>query len=84
MSVTTRTNERATEIFCEVLGVDPASVSDTTAYSSFDAWDSLKHMEMIARFEEEFDLEIEIDDVIQMETLGRIKQTLVRYLEGDA
>ena len=54
MTATLEQLEKATGIFCEVMGVESSEVSDATAYASFGPWDSLKHMEMVARFEEEF------------------------------
>ena len=72
--------ERATEIFCEVMGVEASSVSDATAYSTFSQWDSLKHMEMVARIEEAFGIDLDIEDVIAMETLGRVKEVVARYV----
>jgi acyl carrier protein len=74
--------QRIIEIFSEVMGVDPAEVSDQTAYELFEPWDSLKHMEMVARFEEEFGVDLEIDDVIDMSDLGKINEILDGYLRS--
>jgi acyl carrier protein len=80
MTATMEQLDKATEIFCEVMGVEASQVSDATAYASFGPWDSLKHMEMVARFEAAFGLDIDIEDVIGMETLGRIKEILTSYI----
>lgn len=75
--------ERVVAIFSEIMGVDPITVSVDTAYESCEPWDSLKHMEMVARFEEEFGIDLEIDDVIAMSTVGRIEEILERHLRSD-
>ena len=63
-------------IFCEELGLANQDVDDSTAYDSTDAWDSLKHLQMVTRFEEEFDIELPVDDVIDMSTFRKVKEIL--------
>jgi len=67
-------------IFCEVLGLPPQDITDSLAYNSCEQWDSLKHLQIIAMFEERFGIEIEMDDIIAMETFGRVKEILHKYL----
>jgi acyl carrier protein len=66
-------------IFCEVMGIPAESVTDDLAYNSCEQWDSLKHLQMVAMFEESFDIEIEMDDIIAMETFGKVKEILKKY-----
>ena len=68
------------QIFCNVLGVSESDVNDNTSYNSFEAWDSLKHLEFIAKLEEEFNIDIEMDDVIAMESFKKIKEIMEKYL----
>ena len=69
------------KIFCQTLGVQESEINDDTAYNSFVPWDSLKHLEFVANFEEEFKIDIEMDDVIAMETFKKIKEILAKYLK---
>jgi acyl carrier protein len=69
-------------IFCEVLGVNEAEVDDSTAYNSFPAWDSLKHLQLVAMYEDEFDIEFDMDDIIAMENFGLVKEIVGKYLHG--
>ena len=41
-------------------------------YETSQVWDSLKHMELIAVFEEEFGIEFEEDEMIEMTSLAKI------------
>jgi acyl carrier protein len=67
------------EIFSEVIGIPVDSITDSLAYNSCEQWDSLKHLQMVAMFEERFDIEIEMDDIIAMETFGKVKEILNKY-----
>lgn len=67
-------------IFCEVLGVNESDVDDSTSYNSFRPWDSLKHLQLISTYEDEFDIEFEMDDVIAMENFGLVKEIVTRYI----
>lgn len=67
-------------IFCEVLGIPPAEVTDTLAYNSCVQWDSLKHLQIVAMLEEHFRIEIDMDDIIAMENYAKVKEILRKYL----
>lgn len=68
-------------IFCEVLGVDESNVDDTTSYDSFRPWDSLKHLKLVSIYEDEFDIEFDMDDIIAMENFGLVKETIFKYTQ---
>lgn len=68
------------KIFCDVLGIPIEDVTDTLAYNSCMQWDSLKHLQMVALFEDTFSIEIEMDDIIAMENYGKVKEILYKYL----
>ena len=65
---------RIKSIFCEELGLTETVVDDTTAYDSTDAWDSLKHLQLVSRLEEEFGIEFPVDDVIDMSTFKKVRE----------
>lgn len=71
--------DKVKKIFCDVLSVKENEVSDETSYNSFAPWDSLKHLELVSKLEEEFGIEIKMDDIIAMETLGKIKEIMHKY-----
>ena len=71
---------RIKAIFSRVIGIPEAAVTDETAYNSCEAWDSLKHLEMVAAFESEFGIEMEMDDIIAMENFRKVKEIVLRYL----
>lgn len=42
-------------------------------------WDSIIHMDLCAKFEEIFDISLEVEDIAEMETIGKMKEILRRY-----
>jgi acyl carrier protein len=73
--------DKIRNIFCEVLGIPEQDVVDALAYNSCVQWDSLKHLQMVAMFEETFGIEFEMDDIIAMENFGEVKKILKKYLQ---
>jgi acyl carrier protein len=70
--------EKIREIICEKLGVSPSEVAmNTSLKDDLDA-DSLSLFELVMAFEEEFNLEIEDEQIENIETVGDI----VTYLEN--
>jgi acyl carrier protein len=75
-------NPAIKKIFCEILGADESVVTDETAYNSFPAWDSLRHLQMVAAFETEFEIELEMDDIIDMQNFRLVKEIIGRSIDN--
>lgn len=75
-------NPAIKKIFCEILGVGESAVTDETAYNSFPAWDSLKHLQMVATYETEFGIELDMDDIIAMENFKRVREIIGRNIDN--
>lgn len=73
-------SQQIKRIFCEVVGLKESEVSDSTAYNSIEAWDSLKHLELVARFEDTYKFEMDMDDIIAMENFGKVKSIVKKYI----
>jgi acyl carrier protein len=67
---------KVTEILSGVLKIPAAAVSDDLAMKDVEAWDSLKHMEMIVAFEEAYHIEFNFDEIVVMRTVASIKHVL--------
>lgn len=63
-------------LVAEVLQVPPAMISDELAMQDVDAWDSLKHMELIVSLEEAFGLQLSFEEIVTMQSVGNIKRVL--------
>ena len=73
--------DKIKKVFCDVLGVSESEISDETAYDSFEPWDSLKHLELVSKLEEELGIEIEMNDIIAMENFRKVKEIVQKYLD---
>jgi len=76
----TDTDAKIKSIFCEELGLEDGAVTDATAYDSTEAWDSFKHLQLVARLEEEFGIELPVDDVIDMSTFLKVKEIVKNHI----
>ena len=57
--------EKYNSIFIESFGVDLGALNGELVYQSITEWDSVGHMALIAAIEEQFDIFIDIDDIIE-------------------
>ena len=62
-----------------VMEVDVSTLSEDTAYGSIEKWDSLMHVKLVMEIEEEYDVEIPIDEVPNIKTL----KDFYKYIEGE-
>ncbi|SMO33483.1 acyl carrier protein [Propioniciclava tarda] len=54
----------------KIMKVDPSQLSGETAYGSIPQWDSLMHLRLLGEIEDEYDVEIPIDEVPDIKTLA--------------
>lgn len=73
--------EKVKKIFSELLGVGESEITDETSYNSFERWDSLKHLEIVSKLEEEFGISIDMDDIIAMNSFRQVVATIQKYLD---
>jgi acyl carrier protein len=59
-------NDRLRATFVEALGLDGDVDVDNLKYRDIDAWDSVGHMGLVAAIEDEFDVQFDTDQVIDM------------------
>ena len=58
--------------------MDPSSLSGDTAYGEIEEWDSIMHMRLVMEIEEEYDVDIPIDEIPNIRTL----KDFYRYIES--
>ena len=64
--------------FMESFGIDESAL-ETLEYESIVEWDSVGHMGLIAEIEEAFEIELEMDDVIDFGSYIKGKEILKKY-----
>ncbi len=69
--------DRLNNIIREIFGVEPTA---DLAMNTVSNWDSLRHIQLMARIEEEFGLELDFKDTLAMTSLEVIKQVVGKYV----
>ena len=64
-------------VFIESFDLDEKKLNDKLEYNSIKSWDSIGHMQMIAELEDAFEIEFEMDDIIAMESIAKIREILL-------
>lgn len=57
---------RIKKVMSDILGVDEIQINENTSPETIESWDSLKQMNLIVAFEEEFDIELTDEDISEM------------------
>jgi acyl carrier protein len=59
-------DEKIRELFATLLQVAPEVIEDQTSPASLERWDSLQHMIVVAGFEEEFGVDLDPEEAVEM------------------
>jgi acyl carrier protein len=59
-------NDRLRDVFVQGLGLDDDVDVENLKYRDIDQWDSVGHMALVAAIEDEFDVELDTEQVIDM------------------
>lgn len=70
--------EKYNNVFIEIFSIEESTLAELS-YQSVKAWDSVGHMGLIARIEEDFDIMLETDDIIDFSSYEKGKEILKKY-----
>lgn len=70
--------EKYSNAFCETFGINEDKLAGLT-YQSIPEWDSVGHMQLIAALEDAFDIMIDTDDIIDLNSFEKGKELMVKY-----
>ena len=73
--------QRVVKVTCQVLGVDKEMVQPDSHFVFDLGAESTQSVELVAAFEEEFDIEMDEDAALQVETVGAAVDFIVASLE---
>lgn len=63
-------------LLSEVLQMPASDIKDDLTMKDVDAWDSLKHMELIVALEQSFEVQLTFDEIVAMQSVSAIKRVL--------
>lgn len=73
--------EKIKELFATILLTSVDIINDKTAPGNLENWDSFQHLTLVSGFEEEFDIEIEPEEIPEMYKDFQIfKKTILQKL----
>ena len=65
--------------FMDSFSIDESVFGDELLYNTIPEWDSIGHMELIAKIEEAFDILLETDDIIDLSSYKKGIELLEKY-----
>ena len=68
------------EILANSLDIEPEELDDNASKKNISEWDSFALMAMVAALEEEFKIDLTLEEIMEMQSLQKIKQVLVKKL----
>jgi acyl carrier protein len=72
-------NEKLVSLIAHTLMIDVSIVTSQLQYNSIGEWDSVGHMALIAALEECFDVMLDTDDIIELSSVEKAKEILIKY-----
>ena len=76
-------DDKIRELFATLLQVSPDVVHDETRPGTLARWDSLQHLIVVSGFEEEFGLDVDPEEAVEMyQDFATFKRIVLRKLDG--
>ena len=70
--------EKLAKVFAETFNISEAETKGLQ-YQGIEQWDSVGHMSLIAALEDEFDIQLDTDDIIDMSSFEKAQEILAKY-----
>ncbi|MCM1082962.1 MAG: acyl carrier protein [Clostridium sp.] len=71
--------EKYINAFTEALAVDEDKITEDLKYQDIEEWDSVGHMELISVLEDTFDISLETDDIVDLNSFKKGMEILKKY-----
>lgn len=69
-------DDKVKKVVADVFNRHPETIPDDLKMTDMDAWDSLKHMELIVTLETAFSIQLTFDEIVKMQSVPEIKRVL--------
>ena len=74
--------ERVIKVTAKVLGADPAGIKPEHRFVNDLGAESVQSMELMASYEEEFDVELDEDEALSVQTVGGAVEFIEKALDA--
>ena len=75
------TTQKLNGIISKYLKIPVADLNDDVSYDEEPAWDSVTHLKMISEIEETFKVVFDVDEIVLLENVGKIRESVLKKLE---
>ena len=79
---TSEIQQRVVKVVCEVLSIEPSMVEPDSNFVFDLGAESVQSVQLVAAFEEEFDIEMEGEDALSVQTVGEAVDFIAKYVSG--
>ena len=69
-------NDKLKLSFVESLGIKEIQFNESLKYQEIPQWDSIAHMALVAKIENEFDIMLDTEEILDMSSVIEIKKIL--------
>lgn len=70
--------EKLAKVFADTFGISEAETKGLQ-YQGIEQWDSVGHMTLVAAIEDDFDIQLDTDDIIDMSSFEKAQEILSKY-----
>ncbi len=70
--------EKLAKVFADTFGISEAETKGLQ-YQGIEQWDSVGHMTLVAAIEDEFDIQMDTDDIIDMSSFEKAQEIVAKY-----
>lgn len=70
------TDKKLKDILAKVLLIDESKVNDKMSRKTVKEWDSMAHLMLVSELESAFEVTMDDDDIMEIQTVADIKKTL--------
>ena len=67
---------RIKDVMSAVFEIPADEINDESSIDSVESWDSLKHLNLVLAFEEEFEIEFNNNEILEMKNFMLIKEII--------
>ena len=76
--------EKLKSVMATVLDIDPSEIDGDSSMDTIEAWDSIKHMDLVLSLEEEFGVSVPDEEAGDLTSYALIKLVMTELLENAA
>ncbi|OQP56648.1 acyl carrier protein [Niastella populi] len=73
------TQQNLQEVIAKAFGIAPTDITDELEYQGIPEWDSVSHLVLVTELETAYGITIEMEDVLTMGSVAKVKELLKKY-----